>query len=163
MSFQQVTDAEEGKTVTKLPSINYIRTHGLSANGIKHLAVSCKDLILREIPGFKFLLNMVSGRWGRDLSKTAVKGSVLGQTVVLTLLARPLPPLYPQSRKLCFSKTLKMRSWFFKKTTGFFKSQPGSLCQTITAYSLNTSLVSLEQMGDYVSQESVFWNWQKMN
>lgn len=40
---------QKGKTVIKLPTVNYIKTHEFSARGIKHLAISLKEFILREI------------------------------------------------------------------------------------------------------------------
>lgn len=40
MSFQYVTDAEEGKTMVQLPTVKYIETHEFSAYGIKYLAIS---------------------------------------------------------------------------------------------------------------------------
>ena len=41
---------QKGKTVVKLPTVNYIKTHEFSERGVKHFAISLKEFILREIP-----------------------------------------------------------------------------------------------------------------
>lgn len=92
---------KRGKPVTKLPTVNYIRTPGLSTHGISLLLSPVRNELLWKSHALHSSWTLVLGGWGRGMSEVV---QWKGQSWVYSgpdPSGMAAPPLYQEEPSFC--------------------------------------------------------------